>query len=66
MAIPESGGEEFAWIDLMTDAEGLEVFWLYLDPPEPFLAKYPPLLLGDAMRRSLREIARLPEDPQAV
>lgn len=50
--------EEFDWIDKMTDSECMEVFWLYVDPPEPFLARYPPQLLGTAMRRALREIAR--------
>lgn len=60
MSVPEPDVEEFAWIDSMTDAECLEVFWLYVDPPEPFLAKYPPQLLGAAMRRALREIAVLP------
>ncbi len=45
------------WIDAMPDAECLEIFWLYVDPPEPFLASYPPELLGAAMRRALREVA---------
>jgi hypothetical protein len=58
MSVPESGVEEFAWIDAMTDAECAEVFWLYVDPPEPFLAKYPPQLLGVAMRTALRAIAQ--------
>jgi hypothetical protein len=50
--------EGLAWIDQMTDSQCMEVFWLYVDPPEPFLAKYPPALLGAAMRRALREVAR--------
>ena len=49
--------EELAWIDQLTDAQCMEVFWLYVDPPEPFLARYPPQLLGAAMRHALREIA---------
>ncbi len=60
MSVRETGSAELAWIDALTDAECQEVFWLYVDPPEPFLAKYPPRLLGAAMRRALREIALLP------
>jgi hypothetical protein len=45
------------WIDRMPDDECMEVFWLYVDPPEPFLAQHPPELLGAAMRRALREVA---------
>ena len=50
--------DDSAWIDEMTDDQCIEVFWLYVDPPEPFLARYPPQLLGAAMRRALREIAQ--------
>jgi hypothetical protein len=53
-----SRGDDLAWIDAMTDDQCMEVFWLYVDPPEPFLARYPPQLLGAAMRRALREIAQ--------
>ena len=42
------------WIDTMPDAECAEIFWLYVDPPEPFLERYPPELLGAAMRHALR------------
>lgn len=60
MSVRERASAELDWIEAMTDAECQEVFWLYVDPPEPFLAKYPPRLLGAAMRRALREIALLP------
>jgi hypothetical protein len=49
---------EGSWIDAMTDAECMDVFSLYVDPPEPFLAAHPPALLGAAMRRALHEVAR--------
>jgi hypothetical protein len=58
MSVPGSDAEGFAWIDAMTDAECMEVFWLYVDPPEPFLARHSPQLLGAAMRRVLREVAQ--------
>ncbi len=45
------------WIDELTDSQCMEVFWLYVDPPEPFLAKFPPALLGAAMRHALRQVA---------
>lgn len=60
MTVREHARDDDAWIEAMTDAECMEVFWLYVDQPESFLAKYPPQLLGAAMRRALREIARLP------
>lgn len=63
MSVRETASAELAWIEELTDAECQEVFWLYVDPPEPFLAKYPPQLLGAALRRALREIARLPVKP---
>jgi hypothetical protein len=47
-----------AWIDELTDSQCMEVFWLYVDPPEPFLARYPPALLGQALRHALRQVAR--------
>ena len=46
-----------AWIDDLTDAQCMEVFWLYVDPPEPFLQRYPPALLGQALRYALRAVA---------
>ena len=49
--------EGLDWIDDMTDEQCMDVFWLYVDPPEPFLAQHPPPLLGAAMRRALREVA---------
>jgi len=45
------------WIDRLTDEQCMEIFWLYVDPPEPFLAAYPPALLGSAMRYALRRVA---------
>lgn len=45
------------WIDELTDSQCMEIFWLYVDPPEPFLKSYPPALLGQAMRYALREVA---------
>lgn len=45
------------WIDTMPDDQCMEVFWLYVDPPEAFLAQHDPALLGAALRRALREVA---------
>lgn len=49
---------DFDWIDTLTDEQCAEVFWLYVDPPEPFLNRYPRALLGRALRYALKEIAR--------
>lgn len=58
----ESGTD---WIDELTDSQCMEVFWLYVDPPEPFLERYPPALLGRALRHALREVAgRFPPIPK--
>jgi hypothetical protein len=57
MNAPAADGR-FDWIDEMTDAECMEVFWLYVETPDQFLSRYPPELLGLAMRRALREVAR--------
>lgn len=46
-----------SWIEEMSDEECIAVFWLYVDPPEPFLNAHPPALLGAAMRYALRAIA---------
>jgi hypothetical protein len=35
----------------------MEIFWLYVDPPEVFLESHPPELLGAAMRYALRAVA---------
>jgi len=51
---PDSSGTN--WIDDLTDSQCMEVFWLYVDPPEPFLARFPPALLGAAMRHALRQV----------
>lgn len=45
------------WVDDLTDVQCVEIFWLYVDPPEPFLARHPPALLGQAMRYALRAVA---------
>ena len=47
------------WIDDLTDQQCMEIFWLYVDPPEPFLEAHPPELLGMAMRYALKEVAAL-------
>ncbi|MGH7702510.1 MAG: hypothetical protein ACREMO_05420 [Gemmatimonadales bacterium] len=52
---PQENG--FGWIDELTDEQCMEVFWLYVDPPEPFLQRYPPALLGQALRYALRAVA---------
>ena len=44
------------WIGELTDAQCMEIFWLYVDPPEPFLQRHPPELLGAALRRALRQV----------
>lgn len=46
------------WIEELTDSQCMEIFWLYVDPPEEFLASHPPTLLGHAMRHALREVAQ--------
>jgi len=53
------------WIDELSDSQCMEIFWLYVDPPEPFLQSYPPKLLGQAMRFALREVASSLKDPAA-
>ena len=45
------------WIDELSDEQCMEIFWLYVDPPEPFLEAHPPALLGQAMRYALRQVA---------
>ncbi len=44
------------WIDELSDAQCMEIFWLYVDPPEPFLQSHPPQLLGQAMRYALHQV----------
>lgn len=44
------------WIDTLSDEQCMEIFWLYVDPPEPFLEAHPPALLGAAMRYALRQV----------
>ena len=50
---PEGNG----WIDDLTDEQCMEIFWLYVDPPDSFLKAHPPALLGAAMRYALRVVA---------
>jgi hypothetical protein len=45
------------WIDELSDEQCMEIFWLYVDPPEPFLESHPPALLGRAMRHALHQVA---------
>jgi len=51
---PEVTGED--WIEELSDEQCMEIFWLYVDPPEPFLQAYPPELLGQAMRYALKAV----------
>jgi hypothetical protein len=53
---PDESGVE--WIDDLTDAQCMEIFWLYVDPPEAFLSRHPPALLGVALRYALRAVVR--------
>ena len=50
--------EDTSWIDALSDAQCMEIFWLYVDPPEPFLQRHPPALLGRALRYALHAVAR--------
>lgn len=54
---PDGRGAD--WIDELTDSQCMEIFWLYVDPPEAFLEAYPAPLLGAAMRHALREVVAL-------
>lgn len=55
-----------AWIDELSDEQCMEIFWLYVDPPEAFLQSHPAPLLGAAMRHALRLVAAAqPERPAA-
>ena len=53
--VPPSGTD---WIDELTDEQCMEIFWLYVESPEPFLERHSPALLGEAMRYALRAVAR--------
>ena len=46
------------WIDSLSDEQCMEIFWLYVDPPDEFLRAHPPRLLGQAMRHALRLVAQ--------
>lgn len=54
---PDEPGTD--WIDELSDSQCMEIFWLYVDPPEEFLEAYPAPLLGAAMRHALREVTAL-------
>jgi hypothetical protein len=56
-AAPSPAPAGTAWIDDLTDEQCMEIFWLYVDPPEDFLARHPPRLLGAALRYALRTVA---------
>jgi hypothetical protein len=62
MVIPGPAATGTDWIDELSDEQCMEIFWLYVDPPEPFLQAYPPELLGQAMRFALREVAASTKD----
>ena len=48
--------EGSSWIDQLSDEQCMEIFWLYVDPPEEFLRSHPAPLLGAAMRFALRTV----------
>lgn len=54
-----------SWIDELSDEQCMEIFWLYVDPPEIFLRSHPAPLLGAAMRHALRLViaAQNPAEP---
>jgi hypothetical protein len=58
---PQPSGTD--WIDELSDEACMEIFWLYVDPPEPFLEAHPPALLGQAMRYALKQVAAATEEP---
>jgi len=65
MSVPRSPDEPLSpvpagtgWIDELTDEQCVEIFWLYVEPPEPFLQRHSPALLGEGMRYTLRAVAR--------
>lgn len=62
MTDPGTDAPTTDWIDELSDQQCMEIFWLYVDPPEPFLKAHPPELLGAAMRYALREVATGPSD----
>jgi hypothetical protein len=72
MAVSRPPGEPLSpvptdtgWIDELTDEQCMEIFWLYVEPPEPFLERYPPALLGEAMRYALKAVALQQAGPLA-
>jgi len=60
---PDVAGTD--WIEALTDDQCMEIFWLYVDPPEPFLEAHPPALLGQAMRYALRQVANATRRPES-
>jgi hypothetical protein len=63
MTGPAPGDADTDWIDDLSDEECMEIFWLYVDPPEPFLQRHPPALLGQALRFALKAVARAAARP---
>lgn len=45
-----------SWIDELSDEQCMEIFWLYVEPPEEFLRSHSARLLGAAMRYALHVI----------
>ncbi|MEP6571790.1 MAG: hypothetical protein ABJD11_03810 [Gemmatimonadota bacterium] len=56
MTGPAPDAQDLDWINDLSDEQCMEIFWLYVDPPEPFLARHPPALLGQAMRYAIRAV----------
>lgn len=52
-----------SWIDEISDEQCMEIFWLYVDPPEAFLRAHPAPLLGAAMRHALRLVIAGAQNP---
>ena len=59
---PRADATDCDWIDDLSDAQCMEIFWLYVEPPEPFLRSYPQQLLGQAMRYALHQVFAATED----
>ena len=57
---PDETGTD--WIDELADEQCMEIFWLYVEPAEPFLASHPPALLGQALRYALKRVAEATAD----
>ena len=55
-----------SWIDALTDEQCKEIFWLYVENADEFLAEHPAPLLGAAMRYALRTILSGPAHPERL